>query len=46
MCLGLDFALLDLEDFFLLLDFALEVFFGWEVGEVFGSEELGILLED
>lgn len=42
----LDFALLDLEDFFLLFDFSFEIFFGWEVGEVFCSEELGILVEN
>lgn len=38
-------ALLNLEDFFLGFDFAPEVFFGREVCEVFGSEELGIFVE-
>ena len=39
-------ALLDLEDFLLSLDFASKVFFRREIGEVFGCEELWILVED
>ena len=43
---GIQFDSDNLEYFFLLLDFAFKVFFGWEVCEVFCCEELRILVEN